>query len=53
MDPQDLAAHLRSFWLLWLMAIFFAIVVWAYWPGRKRKMEEHGHIPLRNDFPED
>lgn len=42
----------RSFWLLWLMLLFLGIVAWAYWPTRKRKLQEHGQIPLRDDEPE-
>lgn len=38
-----------SFWLLWLFIIFVAIVAWVFWPSRKRKLERHGEIPLRDD----
>jgi cytochrome c oxidase cbb3-type subunit 4 len=38
-----------SFWLLWLFIIFIAIVAWVFWPGRKKKLERHGEIPLRDD----
>ena len=40
---------LRSLWVVWLMAVFVGIVVWVYWPRRKREMEEHAQIPLRDD----
>ena len=40
---------LRSFWVLWLMAIFLGIVAWAYWPKRKHEMEEHGRIPFKDE----
>ena len=40
---------LRSLWVVWLMALFIGIVAWVYWPKRKREMEEHGRIPLRDD----
>ncbi|MDJ0949570.1 MAG: cbb3-type cytochrome c oxidase subunit 3 [Alphaproteobacteria bacterium] len=43
---------IRSLWLLWLMAVFIGIVVWAFWPKRKRELEAHGQIPLRDDDPE-
>ena len=40
---------LRSLWVVWLMALFIGIVAWVYWPKRKRKMEEHAQIPLKDD----
>jgi cytochrome c oxidase cbb3-type subunit 4 len=44
---------LRSLWVVWLMAVFIGIVAWVYWPKRKREMEEHGRIPLRDDDGDD
>ena len=41
----------ETFWGLWLMLIFIGIVAYVFWPGRKRKMEEHGRIPF--DDPAD
>jgi cytochrome c oxidase cbb3-type subunit 4 len=46
---EDLIATLKSLWLLWLAALFLGIVVWAYWPGRRRVLERHGSIPLRDE----
>ena len=40
---------LRSLWVVWLMALFIGIVAWVYWPKRKREMEDHAQIPLRDD----
>ena len=39
----------RSLWVVWLMAIFLAIVAWAFWPKRKQELEAHGRIPLDDD----
>ncbi len=49
---EALYGFARSFWLLWLMLLFLGIVAWAYWPTRKRKLQEYGQIPLRDDEPE-
>jgi cytochrome c oxidase cbb3-type subunit 4 len=46
---QDLYATLKSLWVVWFMALFVGIVIWAYWPKRKAEMEDHGQIPLRDD----
>lgn len=37
------------FWGVWLAIVFAGIVAWAYWPGRKREMEDRGLIPFRED----
>jgi cytochrome c oxidase cbb3-type subunit 4 len=46
---HGLSALAHHYWGLWLLVFFLAIVVWAYMPRRRRKLEEHGHIPLRDD----
>ena len=40
---------LRSFWGLWAMTFFIGIVLWAYWPKNKAKLEGYGMIALRDD----
>ncbi|MFO1189835.1 MAG: cbb3-type cytochrome c oxidase subunit 3 [Alphaproteobacteria bacterium] len=42
----EIAEFLRSLWALWLMAIFFGIIAWVYWPRRRHKLESHGRIPF-------
>ena len=39
----------RSFWVVWLMILFIGIVAWAYWPSRRRKLEDIANIPLRDE----
>lgn len=46
---DSIMATLKSAWLLWLLALFVGIVAWAYWPRRRRQLEQHGKIPLRDD----
>ena len=29
---QEFYATLKSLWVVWFMALFVGIVVWAYWP---------------------
>jgi cytochrome c oxidase cbb3-type subunit 4 len=38
-----------SLWQLWLFILFIAIVAWVFWPKRRRRLERHGEIPLRDD----
>ena len=47
----ELYAVLKSLWVVWLMGIFLAIAVWAYWPSNKRRLQAHGRIPLDDDAP--
>lgn len=42
-------AVLQSWWTVVLVIAFVGLVAWVFWPKRKRKMEEHGKIPLRKD----
>ena len=52
MTWEGVYEFLRSFWLVWMMALFIGIVIWAYRPKRKSKMERHGRIPLDDDNEE-
>ena len=40
---------LKSLWVVWLMGVFLAIAVWAYWPRNKQRHEAHARIPLDDD----
>ena len=41
-----------DYWVVWLMAIFLAIVVWAFWPKNKERFEAYGRIPLEDEKDE-
>lgn len=49
MELESVYGIFRSFWVVWLMAIFIGIVAWAFWPKRKQQLEAHGRIPLDDD----
>lgn len=49
MDVESLMPALRSFWTLWVFLFFVCIVLWAYWPKNKSKVESYADIPLRPD----
>ena len=51
MSWDSIYGAIRSLWVLWLMLIFIGIVVWAFWPGRKKKLERAARIPLEDDKP--
>jgi cbb3-type cytochrome oxidase subunit 3 len=46
---RALAEFLTHYWGAWLLLFFVAIAVWAYMPKRRPSLEEHGHIPLRDE----
>lgn len=46
---ESVLSWVYSLWLLWLVLLFVGIVAWVFWPGRKRKLERHGRIPLDED----
>jgi cbb3-type cytochrome oxidase subunit 3 len=49
MDIDTIYQFFRTFWVVWLFLLFALIVVWVMWPRRKKEMEEHGRIPLKDD----
>lgn len=42
MDFDTLVSFTRQFGLVWFFVLFVAIVVWAYWPGNKKRYEQEG-----------
>ncbi len=47
----ELYSALKSLWTLWVMGIFIAIAIWAYWPRNRQRFEAHARIPLDDDAP--
>lgn len=47
----ELSHFATDLWGLWLMLLFLGIVVWAFWPSRRRGEEMHDHamIPFREE----
>lgn len=48
---EFLAANLHALMLVLMVALFGAIVIWTYAPGRRRSLDEAGRIPLEDDTP--
>ena len=49
MEFETLFTFLHSFWVVWMVAIFIAIILWVFWPSHKKRYEEAGRIPLEDD----
>jgi cbb3-type cytochrome oxidase subunit 3 len=46
---SEMIEALQRHSILWVMAAFAVIVLWTYWPSRKRRVEAQGRIPLHDD----
>ncbi len=45
-DIHDL---FNKIWVVWLVVVFAALVVYAYWPKNKARFNDDAMIPLRED----
>lgn len=48
-DMEWFYALASSLWVVWFTVLFTGIVTWAYWPSKRKALEEHRYIPLRDD----
>ena len=46
---QEFYPILKQLWLVWLVLLFLGIVVWAMWPGNRRRFEQAARIPFEED----
>ncbi|MBF0126330.1 MAG: cbb3-type cytochrome c oxidase subunit 3 [Magnetococcales bacterium] len=49
MEYPQLASFSRQFALVWFFVLFVAILVWAFWPGNKKRFEREGQKILEED----
>jgi len=49
MDIIALWDAVRSLWLVWMVLFFGGIVFWALRPKNKRRFEEDGMIPFKDE----
>ena len=49
MELTMIAEALRPIALVAGVAVFVGMVVYVFWPRRKREIEAHGQIPFRED----
>lgn len=51
MDPtyRALAEFAQSWGLIYFVAVFVAVLVYALWPSRRQQFEHAARIPLRED----
>ncbi len=52
MSLMEIAESARSLWVLWLMILFLGIIFWVFRPSKRQAMDDHAHIPLRDEEEE-
>ncbi|MFN8721290.1 MAG: cbb3-type cytochrome oxidase subunit 3 [Rhodospirillales bacterium] len=48
MSMFDLHWYVSILYVVWFVALFVAIVAWAFRPSRRKVMDDHADIPLRD-----
>jgi cytochrome c oxidase cbb3-type subunit 4 len=51
MDPtyKAVAEFAQTWGLIYFVAVFVAVVIYALWPSRKKQFDDAARIPLRED----
>lgn len=51
MDPtyKAVAEFAQTWGLIYFVAVFAVVVIYALWPSRKQRFDEAARIPLRED----
>jgi len=51
MNPtyRALAEFAQTWGLVYFVAVFVAVLIYALWPSRRRQFDEDARIPLRED----
>ena len=48
MHLQSILEFLSALRVVWFTLVFVGIVLWAYWPRRRSRLESYGRIPLED-----
>lgn len=46
---QMLASFAQTWGLVYFVAVFLAVLIYALWPSRRKQFDEAARIPLRED----
>jgi cytochrome c oxidase cbb3-type subunit 4 len=49
MDYESVASITQVAALVFFVALFLGVVIYAYWPGNKKRFEKDAQIPLKRD----
>jgi cytochrome c oxidase cbb3-type subunit 4 len=46
---ENISSFAASYGLIYLLVLFAGVLVYALWPGNKRKFDRAARLPLRED----
>ena len=49
MSLIEISGLARSLWPAWMILLFAAIGLWAFWPANRKRFDADAHIPLNDD----
>ena len=49
MDLNVLHSTAATVWVVWFFVLFAGVVVWAYWPNKRKDFIAAADIPLRDE----
>lgn len=49
MTYEAIAYFVKTWWTLFFVIIFVAVLIYALWPGNKAKFDRASRIPLEED----
>ena len=53
MTYQDVSQFAQTYGLIYLFLLFIGMVIYAVWPGNKKRFKDASEIPLREDCSHD
>ena len=53
MSYEQVASITQVAALIFFIALFVGVVIYAFWPGNKKRFEEDAKIPLKKDPDQD
>jgi cytochrome c oxidase cbb3-type subunit 4 len=49
MTYEDVVSFSASYGLIYFMILFAGVLLYAFWPGNKKKFDEAARLPLKED----
>ncbi len=49
MNFQDVSQFAQTYGLVYLLLLFVGVLIYALWPGNRKRFKDASEIPLRED----
>lgn len=49
MDLNQIHSTASMLWVVWFFVLFAGVVVWAFWPNKRKRFSAAAQIPLRDE----